>query len=74
MTAALRLDGREVKLKVRGADDDKQPTPPQVVVQASGDLVPFEILLQRDGTEERRRVTGTLEGRIEVHDDAKDKP
>jgi general secretion pathway protein H len=73
LTASLRLEGSDVKLKVRGADADKQPTPPQVVVQASGDLVPFEILLQRDGTEESRRVTGTLEGRIEVHDDAKDK-
>ena len=33
--------------------------PPQVVVQASGDLVPFEVLLRRDGTDEVRRVAGS---------------
>jgi general secretion pathway protein H len=74
LNATLRLEGRDVKLKLRDAATALDPVLPQVVVQASGDLVPFEILLQRDGTEERRRITGTLEGRFEVHDDAKEKP
>jgi general secretion pathway protein H len=73
MTATLRLEGRDVALKMRGASTERQPILPQVVVQASGDLVPFEVLLARDGTAERRRVTGTLDGRFEVHDDAKEK-
>jgi len=40
-----------------------------VILQASGDLVPFDIVFARDGTDELRRVSGTLEGRIELHDD-----
>ena len=42
------------------------------MLQASGDLVPFDIMLSRDGTDEKRRVSGTLEGGIEVHDDARE--
>jgi general secretion pathway protein H len=74
LNATLRLEGRDVKLKMRDGASALDPVLPQVVVQASGDLVPFEILLQRDGTEERRRITGSLDGRFEVHDDAKEKP
>jgi len=46
---------------------------PQVVVQASGDLVPFDIVLRRDGTTEERRVSGTIEGKVEIHDDARER-
>jgi hypothetical protein len=35
---------------------------------ASGDLIPFEIVLRRAGTEEERRVAGTVEGVIQVRD------
>ncbi len=55
MTATLRIEGRDVVLKQ--ADEAKpllkegeEPVQPQVVVQASGDLVPFDVVLQRDGT------------------------
>ena len=78
MTATLRLEGRDVVLKK--ADDAKpllqegeEPVQPQVVVQASGDLVPFEVVLQRDGTQEARRIAGTIDGKIEVHDDARER-
>jgi hypothetical protein len=43
-------------------------------VLASGDVVPFEILLRRDGTEETRRIAGTIEGKFEVHDDTPRRP
>lgn len=78
MTAELRLEGRDLVLKARVPSagllaDGEQPVLPQVVVQASGDLVPFDIVLKRDGTEEERRIAGTLEGRIEIHNDARER-
>jgi hypothetical protein len=35
-------------------------------VQASGDLVPFEVILTRDGTKEFRRSTGSIDGAVSV--------
>jgi general secretion pathway protein H len=69
----LRLEDRDVRLKPREPATERDPLQPQVVLQASGDLVPFDLLLARDGTEERRRVSGTLEGRVEVHDDPRER-
>ncbi|HEX7374027.1 MAG TPA: type II secretion system minor pseudopilin GspH [Steroidobacteraceae bacterium] len=78
LTLQLRLEGRDVVFKKDPAEQSllKEGEPliqPQVVVQASGDLVPFDIYLLRDGTTEERRVSGTLEGKIEVHDDARER-
>jgi len=70
---SLRLEDRAVQLKPREPATDRDPILPQVVLQASGDLVPFDVQLARDGTEERRRVSGTIEGRIELHDDARER-
>jgi general secretion pathway protein H len=64
---ALRMESRDVKLRARSEPTETAPLAPQVVVQASGDLVPFEIVLRRDGTEEERRIAGTSDGTIEVH-------
>ena len=53
-----------------GADtdeEDKGPQP-QIVVQSSGDLVPFELLLTSSSSDERRMITGTVEGKIDVSD------
>jgi general secretion pathway protein H len=79
MTARLRLEGRDVVLARPDASqnllkDGEAPVQPQVVVQASGDLVPFDVVLQRDGTQEARRIAGTLEGKFEIHDDARERP
>jgi hypothetical protein len=30
------------------------------------------VIFSRDGTDEQRRVSGTVEGRIELHDDARE--
>jgi general secretion pathway protein H len=60
----LQLESRNVLLKARSAQAEGQLLSPQVVVQASGDLVPFEIRLRRDGTDEVRRVTGSTDGRL----------
>lgn len=69
LNAALRLEAREVELKSRTAPTEDEPAMPQVMVLASGDVVPFELLLRRDGTDEIRRIAGSIEGTFEVHDD-----
>ena len=66
LVAALRMESRDVKLPVRAAPTGTDQYTPQVVVQASGDLVPFEVILSRDGTEESRRITGAVDGSVSV--------
>jgi general secretion pathway protein H len=67
LVAALQLESRDVKLPARSQPTDTAPLAPQVIVQASGDLVPFEVVLRRDGTREERRVAGAADGTIVVH-------
>jgi len=74
LNATLRLEAREVELEPRAAPTEDEPAQPQVLVLASGDVVPFEILLRRDGTEEIRRIAGTIEGKFEVHNDTPRRP
>ena len=66
---SLRLEDRDVQLKRREPATERDPVQPQVILQASGEQVPFDVGFARDGTDEKRRVSGTVEGRIEVHDD-----
>jgi hypothetical protein len=68
----LRVEDRNVQLKPMQPATDRDPISPQIVLQAAGELVPFDLLLSRDGSDQKRRVSGTLEGRIEVHDDAQE--
>jgi len=70
---ALRLEDRNVPLKPRQPATERDPIQPQVVLQASGDLVPFDLVLARDGTDEQRRISGTLEGKLELHNDAQER-
>jgi general secretion pathway protein H len=70
MVAGLVLESRSVQLKPRPEEATATTAlAPQIVVQASGDLVPFEIVLGREGTEEQRRVTGAVDGTIQVQKD-----
>jgi general secretion pathway protein H len=64
--AGLWLEARRVQLVSRAAPTERTPPSPQVVVMASGDLVPFEVHLERAGTDEVRAIVGRAEGRIEV--------
>jgi general secretion pathway protein H len=73
LRVALRLEDRDVVLKPRAGATERDPILPQVVVQASGDLVPFDVVLTREGTDEVRRISGTVEGTIELHDDTRDR-
>lgn len=74
LTAGLRLESREIELPPRVAPTEEEPARPQVVVLASGDVVPFELLLRREGGDEVRRVAGSIEGNFEVHDDTPRRP
>jgi len=69
---ALRIEDRNVQLKPRQPATERDPISPQIVLQAAGELVPFDVIFRRDGTDQNRRVSGTVEGKIEVHDDAQE--
>jgi len=69
LNANLRMEGRDVKLKMRNSGSAEQPALPQIILQASGDIVPFDVQLSRAGTEELRRISGQANGSIELHDD-----
>ncbi len=69
---SLRLEDRNVQLKPRQPATDRDPIQPQVILQGSGEVLPFDIGFARDGTQEKRRVSGTVEGKIELHDDARE--
>jgi general secretion pathway protein H len=62
----LWLEDRSVKLADRAEPTDRSPLQPQVVVMASGDLIPFEIRLHRAGTAEARALVGTADGKLEI--------
>jgi len=55
---ALRLDGRDIDLQT---DETLRA---RIACQANGELTPFELLLERDGSP-RWRITGMPSGRIE---------
>jgi len=66
LEASLRLESRPVQLPARAAPTERDPALPQVVVLASGDLVPFEVRLERAGTKELRAIVGRVEGTFET--------
>ena len=66
LEASLRLESRQVRLPVRVAPTAREPAQPQVVVMASGDLVPFEVRLERAGTQEIRAIIGSADGKLEI--------
>jgi general secretion pathway protein H len=66
LEAELWLESRPVKLAARVAPTERTPASPQVVLLASGDLVPFEVRLERAGTNELRAIHGRTEGTFEI--------
>jgi general secretion pathway protein H len=66
LEAGLWLESRPVKLPPRAAPTERDPPLPQVMLMASGDLVPFEMRLQRAGTQEVRAVIGRIDGKLEI--------
>jgi general secretion pathway protein H len=66
LEASLRLESRQVRLPMRTAPTERERAQPQVVVMASGDLVPFEVRLERAGTQEIRAIIGSADGKLEI--------
>jgi general secretion pathway protein H len=66
LEASLLLESRPVQLPARAAPTERTPALPQVVVFASGDIVPFEVRLERAGTKELRAILGSAEGKFEI--------
>lgn len=66
LEASLRLESRPVRLPMRTAPTERERAQPQVVVMASGDLVPFEVRLERAGTQEIRAIVGSADGKLEI--------
>jgi general secretion pathway protein H len=66
LEASLRLESRQVRLPMRTAPTERERAQPQVVVMASGDLVPFEVRLERAGTQEIRAILGSADGKLEI--------
>jgi len=66
LEAGLWLESRPVKLPPRVAPTEREQPLPQVMLLASGDLVPFELRLERAGTQEVRAVIGRIDGKLEI--------
>jgi len=66
----LWLEGREIVLKPalpdRSKKDENEKAPPQLMVLSSGDVVPFELQIERDGAPASWRVTSLADGDLRV--------
>ena len=67
LEASLMLESRDVRLPVRSAPTERERPLPQFVLMASGDVVPFEVHLERAGTREIRAIIGSADGKLEIH-------
>lgn len=70
------LEGRELVLKPglpdRSKKDENQKWPPQLTVLSSGDVVPFELQLERDNAPALWRMTSQVDGDLRVEQRRKD--
>lgn len=66
----LWMEGRELLLKPglpdRGKKDENQKWPPQVTVLSSGDVVPFELQIERDATPALWHMTSLADGDLRI--------
>ena len=66
----LWMEGRELVLKPglpdRSKKDESEKWPPQLTVLSSGDVVPFELQIERDGAPAMWRMTSLADGDLRV--------
>jgi general secretion pathway protein H len=66
----LWMENREIVLKPglpdRSKKDENQKWPPQLTVLSSGDVVPFELQIERDGAPALWRMTSLADGDLRV--------
>jgi general secretion pathway protein H len=64
------LDGREAILKLqppdRSDEEESKKQPPQIMVLSSGEIMPFELRIERDGMEALWRVVGLPDNDLRV--------
>jgi general secretion pathway protein H len=78
MRFKLRVDTRQIVMKPdlpnRGDKDENRRWPPQVMVLSSGEVMPFELEIERDGAPSLWRVTGLADNdlRVEKRDERND--
>jgi general secretion pathway protein H len=65
----LTVEGRELLLDAqetpREEEEDAQEPPPQIFILANGDMTPFELTLEREGTDHSARLTAQVNGVLE---------
>lgn len=70
MRFRLRVDSREVVMKPdlpnRGDKDENKKWPPQVMVLSSGEVMPFELEIEREGAPSLWRVTALADSDLRV--------
>lgn len=70
MRFRLRVDSREIVMKPglpnRADKDENKKWPPQVMVLSSGDVMPFELEIEREGAPSLWRVTGLADNDLRV--------
>jgi general secretion pathway protein H len=70
------LEGREIVLKPglpdRSKKDENQKWPPQLTVLSSGDVVPFELHIERDSAPALWRMTSLADGDLRIEQRKKD--
>lgn len=70
MRFRLRVDSREIVMKPdlpnRGDKDENKKYPPQVMVLSSGEVMPFELEIEREGAPSLWRVTGLADNDLRV--------
>lgn len=66
----LRVDTRQIVMKPdlpnRADKDENKKWPPQVMVLSSGDVMPFELEIEREGAPSLWRVTGLADNDLRV--------
>jgi general secretion pathway protein H len=73
----LWLDGREVVLKPqppdRSDEDQHKKWPPQIMVLSSGDVMPFELRIERDAADALWRVVGAADNDLRIERRGRDR-
>jgi general secretion pathway protein H len=73
----LWMEGREIVLKPglpdRSQKDESQKFPPQLTVLSSGDVVPFEMHIERDGAPALWRMTSLADGDLRIEERRSDR-
>lgn len=66
----LRVESRDIVMKPdlpnRGDQDENEKSPPQLMVFSSGEVMPFELEIERDGARSLWRVTALADNDLRV--------